>query len=766
MKRLFYILFLFGFISNAQVNVWDYNEIINGGNNNGTIEQSELQTAIDNETNLIVDPLTTITISSSILINKNMINTIDFNGSTITRNSLVHWMLNIKKRNYANTLTTITDLILDGNNQGGSGVDVDCRVHMTNVEIKDINYNGANGVRILTYDDPGIYGQSVYDNVDIHNLETVSNNGSAGDDIGMVHGFLVSAQEEPSQTTQIVYKNSDLYELWGEDAGGITVNSPGKDTSDGPLSLWFENITVADAQRRTVKNFIGNTTWINSTFTSAAADNVNLVPAVPGPGLNPAGLFVVAAGSSATGATNNLICGCTFQGHPSDPFDSWYTQVIMWGQNGPTSMELRNSTLTGGHGGNWGANGFTVITGQSEDLTIANTTFGTTNTIKALGTITGTFNLDSGNTYADGKATALAPTTMAYTESAIAYEACPTIGGTPETNVTSVTTYPTDDKLLVAGTRQLYEFVLPIGADDITGVWSSDDEGVATVSASGLVTAQGTGSCIITWTANDTTNGTITDTSSITVESSSTEDAIMILQPQGYFTPSSGDSNSWDDTSGFEMHGTEVGTITFTDEASFDGSSYYDLPDSPFLDYRPTLDEFTIIYREGDTAPTTQGYALSKRTITLEQYAAMAYLGGNIERFYAGGSNEAPIDPVALNDNRLVVVVFQTGQVDVWVDGVHEITASTAIGSELAPGQSANIGGRTDGGYLMNNGATLDIVATIPKAISEAEREAIETEFMVNGAPPSEDNSTKPTGALGEPVYFLGTTKKLLNPNG
>ena len=91
-------------------------------------------------------------------------------------------------------------------------------------------------------------------------------------------------------------------------------------------------------------------------------------------------------------------------------------------------MEIRNSFLSGGHGGRWGANGITVITGKSQDLTIANTSFGTTNTIKALGSITGTFNLDSNNTYADGKATALAPTNMTYTESAIPFEACPSIG--------------------------------------------------------------------------------------------------------------------------------------------------------------------------------------------------------------------------------------------------------------------------------------------------------------------------------------------------
>ena len=392
-----------------------------------TDDTAALRNAFNIETNLISDAGKTYLISGTLNLNKNLIQTIDFNGSTITRKSTVHFMIDIDKRNYGNSLTTIKNLKLDGNNNGGSGIDVASRVNFENIEIYDIIHNGANGIRVLVYDDPGIYGQYIFDNVDIHNLESVNNDGKAGNDPGMVHGFLVSAQETPSQTTQIVYINSDLYELLGEDAGGITINSPGRDTSNSPLSFWFENITVADAQRRTVKNFIGNTTWINSTFTAAANDNPKIKSASEG-GLDPAGLFVVAAGSSATGSTNNLICGCTFQGHPSDPFGSWYTQVLMWGQNGPTSMEIRNSFLTGGHGGRWGANGITVITGKSQDLTIANTSFGTTNTIKALGSITGTFNLDSNNTYADGKATALAPTNMTYTESAIPFEACPSIG--------------------------------------------------------------------------------------------------------------------------------------------------------------------------------------------------------------------------------------------------------------------------------------------------------------------------------------------------
>ncbi len=339
-------------------------------------------------------------------------------------------------------------------------------------------------------------------------------------------------------------------------------------------------------------------------------------------------------------------------------------------------------------------------------------------------------------------------------------------GGTCGTivSVTGVAVYPNADELEASDTRQAYAEVTPSNADDLTGVWSTDDALVATVNSStGLITAQGTGTCTITFTTND---GSFTDTVAVTVSATNSEDSILILGPQGYYTPTSGDADSWDDTSGFELHGTEVGTITFTDEASFDGASYYDLPDSQFLDYTPGTDAFTIIYREGDTAPTTSGYAISKLTSTStgRQYGAFTYSGGTLNDFFAGTSSESAVG-VPSGNNRLVILVVDTGTVNGWIDGVQVVTGSTNIGVETTD-NSANIGGRSDGSYLINSGGTLDIVATIPKAISSAERLAIETEFKVNGATPVTDNSTKPTGALNsDPVYFLGTTKKLLKGN-
>lgn len=407
------------------VNLSEYGAVGDGV----TDDTAAIQAAFDNETNLVASSGKTFLISSTILIDQNQVNTIDFNGSTVTRNTTIHWMFNVEKRNFANSLTTIKNLILDGNNQGGSGIDIEARVHFENVEIKNFSYNTClDGIRILVFDTPGIYGQSVFDNVDIHNLSASVNDGTIGNCPGLVTGFLVSAQATPSQEVQIVYKNSDLYEIWGEDSQGIFLNSPGRDTSNSPLSFWFENVNITDTQRRGVKNFLGNTTWVNCTFTSPASNNPNLTGTMAA-----AGLVAISSGSSATGSTNNLFCGCTFQGNPSDPYNSWYTEVLVVGQNGPAGATFRNSTFTGNHLPT-NNNGFTAYTvpadgGTLADLIFTNCTFGTTKQIRVGSTHqpTGVFQLSTDNTYTDGKASVSAPTSASYTEPTIPFEACPSI---------------------------------------------------------------------------------------------------------------------------------------------------------------------------------------------------------------------------------------------------------------------------------------------------------------------------------------------------
>ena len=65
----------------------------------------------------------------------------------------------------------------------------------------------------------------------------------------------------------------------------------------------------------------------------------------------------------------------------------------------------------------------------------------------------------------------------------------------------------------VSETSQLTVAVLPAGSNQ-AGVWSSDDDLIATVSVAGLITAVDEGSAIITFTSTD---GSFTDTCAVTV---------------------------------------------------------------------------------------------------------------------------------------------------------------------------------------------------------------------------------------------------------
>lgn len=82
-------------------------------------------------------------------------------------------------------------------------------------------------------------------------------------------------------------------------------------------------------------------------------------------------------------------------------------------------------------------------------------------------------------------------------------------------HVRGVTVAPATATVTVGNTEQLTETVTPTDATDKTGVWSSDNEAIATVDTNGLVTAVSDGSATITFTTND---GSFTDTCDITVE--------------------------------------------------------------------------------------------------------------------------------------------------------------------------------------------------------------------------------------------------------
>jgi len=82
-------------------------------------------------------------------------------------------------------------------------------------------------------------------------------------------------------------------------------------------------------------------------------------------------------------------------------------------------------------------------------------------------------------------------------------------------NAESVSVTPSFYELTNGSTIQLTATISPTNLTDQTGVWSSSDPSVATVTSSGLVTSVSEGRAIITYTAND---GGFSDSATITVK--------------------------------------------------------------------------------------------------------------------------------------------------------------------------------------------------------------------------------------------------------
>ncbi|MDE3743502.1 Ig-like domain-containing protein [Maribacter polysaccharolyticus] len=322
-----------------------------------TDDTAALQAAFDNETNITSDPNKTYLISGQIRLDQNMTQTIDFNGSKITRNSGIDYILKIDKSSYSGTNTSISNLEVDGNELSGSLVYIESRVKFTNVSVYDALTNGGSvrGIWIEMKDEPGVVGQWVFDNVDIDNIS--NSNTSAGE----AQAFYVVWPVTVSDGVQLVYKNSTLSNSFGRYGNLMILNSRSHDISFTNNTLWFENLTFFNAQRRLVKNYIGNTTWINCDFYAADNDNPDYLDNIIS-----APIFDMGAGSSAKGSENNLICGCNFYGGYTKNLDGVGRGVWFGGTSGTTSVEIRHSTFNGDSPNNRYDIGFNGITFYKE----------------------------------------------------------------------------------------------------------------------------------------------------------------------------------------------------------------------------------------------------------------------------------------------------------------------------------------------------------------------------------------------------------------
>ena len=227
---------------------------------------------------------------------------------------------------------------------------------------------------------------------------------------------------------------------------------------------------------------------------------------------------------------------------------------------------------------------------------------------------------------------------------------------------------------------------------------------------------------------------------------------ILALTPTAYFTPESIDpdvtvdgnalsGNIWEDVSGNGFHATagggtfELNIGSTGRQVGWTTSGYLDLPDNAALEFDPATDDATIICRIGDqTAVTASGYLVSKAHATAAQrvfgqYFTAAAVATN---GYVGGSQFA-MSNGSMPNNALVIAVISGGVLNIWVDGVQTVTNFTIGTTAVLTGQSWNIGGRSDGGYMAAASFTMDMVAIcVGSAATEGQRLAIQNSYQVN----------------------------------
>lgn len=462
MKRILYILLLLSFPVIGQVNVWTY-DTANGGNNNGVIEQSELQAALDNEANLIVSPATTITINSLVALDQIAVQTVDFGGSILEKNFTSDYALWINKAGMLGANTTLSNFELDCNSNYGQAMYCNSRTNLTNAEIHSVVENDANsaprGISITVNDAVGARGEWRFNNVHIHDIRNTDREfdgplpHTTQPGAGWGAGLEIFWNAVVSGTgMQFVMINSQVNDVYGDEASGVMVNSPLIDISNTNNTLWFENVTIKDCERRAVKGYIGNQTWINCNIHQVDRTNPNIDTRTA-----PAGLFNIGNRSSSVGANNNLVCGTTFHAAPTTPFDAWESDFWIGGDLGKngTSIEFRNCTFESGDDVNtsWANAGAEMeIYGEINGFKICNSSFGIASTA-ARG-----FKLDKGsgfalqggakmqidlnNTYTNTEAKFLEDFT-ATTEYIISdlsgdCDVCPTAGGATTGNITDI----------------------------------------------------------------------------------------------------------------------------------------------------------------------------------------------------------------------------------------------------------------------------------------------------------------------------------------
>tara|TARA_R110002050_G_scaffold69507_2_gene150328 strand:+ start:12714 stop:14087 length:1374 start_codon:yes stop_codon:yes gene_type:complete len=381
MRNLIFFL-LFPLLLAGQVNFSTYGAVGDGVTN----DRAALQSALDNESNLIADEGATFLITGILDIDQGFAHTIDWNGATIITTSALEPMIAIDKRSANGGLTTMSNLTIDGNGDAQRGLECNSRVDLLNIHATGFMQSttaSPAGIYIHVYNDADCYGDWIFDNVDVSDVRGLDN-GNTTDSWGAANGYLIYWVQVPSSPTTLKIKNGEVYDCWGEDSQCVGAFSTGIDISNSNGSMEFTNMNMYDWERRCVKNFTGNATYTDCTFTDPSPSNPNLVSK------NKSGMVVFGSGSGANGGDNVIFENCDFVGRGYDG------RVIALNT---TDSAIRNSTFT---------NASLAFTLDVGDFDVCDSDFGASSGSGASiysygsGSDVGQIQIDTNNTYSEG----------------------------------------------------------------------------------------------------------------------------------------------------------------------------------------------------------------------------------------------------------------------------------------------------------------------------------------------------------------------------
>jgi hypothetical protein len=250
-----------------------------------TDDTKAIQNALNAEPNLIADANSTFKITSQLDIDAVSKQIIDWNNSTIVADARMNPCIKISKLTSNGGTTTMSNLIMDGNDLAIRGIYSDTRVVFNNVSVKDLNQgsqgsSSAAGFFFKVKDDADSMGDWIMNDCSVTNLVGASIGSStncvvASNVDGSVNGVLFYWDVAPTIETVLTWNNLNVDGMWGDDGGGVFINNASglKNTTSKHI---FNGGSIKNCERRALKGFSSNMEFNNMTFESPISTNPNI----------------------------------------------------------------------------------------------------------------------------------------------------------------------------------------------------------------------------------------------------------------------------------------------------------------------------------------------------------------------------------------------------------------------------------------------------------------------------------------------------------